>query len=359
VHRRFGIELAGNALADPQGEFTGQNILFIAQSVEEIAARSGTDVEAVMRVLSRTRRTLFDARAGRPRPHLDDKVITAWNGLMIAACARAARVLVDSPNRARYRAAATAAAEFVHQHLWQPDRHRLLRRYRDGESAIDGFCEDYACMTMGLIELFQSDGDARWLEWALELQQVASSLFSDDADGGWFSTAGDDPSVLLRLKEDYDGAEPSGATVTVRNLLMLSSLTGDASMRERAGRTLERYGPALGRVARVMPFMLGNVAMWHAPSVEIVIAGDEVSPDRLALERVAAARFLPFAAQIPVSPATRERLAARLPWVAALGVQAGSASAHVCQDFACQMPVTDPDAFERQLPRPSSSRIIL
>ncbi len=359
VKRRFGVAPNGNALADPQGEFHGQNILYVDQSIEEIAVRTGRDIEEVMRVLTKARRVMFDVRAHRPKPHLDDKVITAWNGLMIGACARAARVLVDSPNRDRWRTAAISAAEAVHRLLWQPERERLLRRYRDGEAAIDGFCEDYACLIAGLLELFQATGDARWLEWATQLQQIATSLFHDTRDGGWFNSAGDDPSVLLRLKEDYDGAEPSAASITVRNLIGLGRLTGDASFGELAQRALERYGTELGRVARVMPFMLANIAFWHAPTVEIVIAGDATSADRHALERVVAAHFLPFAVHVPVTSEMSERLATRLPWMAAIKASDGRATAYVCQDYACQLPVTEPDALERQLPRPASSRIIL
>src|SRR5262249_41880647 len=161
--------------------------------------------------LSRGRRTLFDARAKRPRPHLDDKIITAWNGLTIAAFARAARVLAGGSRAADWRRAAIRAAETIEQHLWQPAAKRLLRRHRDGESAVNGFCEDYACLAWGLIELYQTTGEARWLDWAVDLTTVQTTMFFDERDGGCFSTTGEDRSVLLRLKEDYDGAEPAAA----------------------------------------------------------------------------------------------------------------------------------------------------
>src|SRR5690606_32011978 len=191
--------------------------------------------------LTRARQALFDARRTRPRPHRDDKIITAWNGLMIAAFARAARVLVDSPRRADWRDAAVRAADWVYRELWRADRRRLLRRHRDGESGIDGFCEDYAYLAWGLTELFQATGDGRWLTRALELTEVQTALFFDPRDGGWFSTTGEDASVLLRAKEDYDGAEPAAASVAVRNLIALGRLTGDHTLLDRAARTLERY----------------------------------------------------------------------------------------------------------------------
>ena len=199
--------------------------------------------EAVVDALGRARASLFAVRERRPRPHLDDKVLTAWNGLMIAAFARAARVLAGSATAPRYLAAARRAAGFIKQTLWVESGQRLLRRYRDGEAAIDGYAEDYAYLIHGLLELFQADGDPAWLEWATTLQSVQDRLFWDDADAGWFSTTGNDPSVLLRLKEDYDGAEPAAGSVSVLNLLTLESLVGGGAWIKKAERTLARFGP--------------------------------------------------------------------------------------------------------------------
>jgi hypothetical protein len=349
VSRRFGVEPGGNALSDPQGEFQGHNILYVAQSVQDVAVRSGKSVEEIASILSNARRTLFEARSRRPRPHLDDKILTAWNGLMVAAFARAARVLVDSPQRETWRQAAVEAARWIREHLWRPDERKLLRRYRDGEAAIDGFCEDYACMVWGLVELFQATGDLDWLDWALELTRVQTALFSDERDGGWFSTTGHDPAVLLRLKEDYDGAEPAAASVTVRNLLTLGHLAGEQALIDRAGRTLERYGPQIGRAVRVMPLMVANVVLWQAGGTQIVIAGAR-GESTAALERAVARRYVPWAVTIPVEDeAAAKRLGSRWPWLAAMVPRGGASTAYVCTNFTCQAPETDVAAFDRQL----------
>jgi hypothetical protein len=356
IRRRFGIEDNGNALADPQGEFQGENLLFIAQSIEDVAARTERDVESVMRALRRARKVLFDAREARPRPHLDDKVIAAWNGLMIAATARAARQMVDSPRRREWRRAAVRAAEFALATLWRPAERRLLRRYRDGEAAVDAFCEDYACLAWGALELFQTTGEARWLDWATGLTAAQTERFFDPADGGWFSTTGDDPSVLLRLKEDYDGAEPSATSVTARNLIRLSQIVGDATYLDLARRTLERYGPALGDVVRVMPLMVANLALWHGRRAEVVLVGAPGSPDLLALERVVAGRYLPWAVTIVVDP---DAAALPLPWLASMRMKDGRATAYVCHEFTCQAPATDPDTLGRQLDDAAAPRRIV
>ena len=360
VKRRFGIEPDGNAPTDPQGEFRGLNIPYIAQDIEDIAARTNRSLDDVMHVLATARQRLYDARNERRRPHLDDKVITAWNGLMIAAFARAARVLVDSPNRARWRQAAEEAAAAIQKTLWRADTQTLLRRYRDGEAAIPGFCEDYAYLIWGLLELVQATGDARWLEWALTLQARQTALFHDVHDGGWFSTTGEDPTVLLRLKEDYDGAEPAAASVTTRNLLTLSHLTGDAALRTMAERALERYGPQIARVARVMPLMMSNLAVVHGHPTEITIVGDRTDPRTQALEREAASRYLPGAVVLPIEPGEPQaRLAKHLPWIGEMRATFAP-QAYVCSGFTCQAPTGDPAEFGRQLDMGSAPpRIIL
>jgi uncharacterized protein YyaL (SSP411 family) len=333
------------------------NLLYIAQDVEGVAARTGRDVESVMAALLRARLVLFEAREARPRPHRDDKVIAAWNGLMIAAMARAARQLVDSPRRADWRAAAVRAAEFAQDRLWRAGERRLLRRYRDGDAAIDAFCEDYACLAWGAIELFQTTGEARWLEWAEALTAVETERFFDPADGGWFSTAGDDPSVLLRLKEDYDGAEPSASSVTVHNLIHLAQLTGDAAYLARAERTLERYGAGLASVVRVMPMMMANVALWHGRRAEVVLVGEPGSPDLLDLERAVAGRYAPWAVTITLAP--NAAVSARTPWLRAMTTRNGRAAAYVCRDFACQAPTTDPAELAAQLAEATAPRRII
>src|SRR5439155_19366917 len=198
---RFGIEPAGNAPMDPQQEFTGKNLLYAARPVDDLAQQTGKSAAAIVETLNRSRMRVFEARAGRPRPHLDDKVLTAWNGLMIGAFARGARVLraVGADDRDAgdvYLQAARRAAAFLRERMWNPETRTLLRRYRDGHAEIDAYAEDYAFLIFGVLELFQADTDLAWLEWAIALQHRMDELFWDEADGGWFSTTGRDASVL-------------------------------------------------------------------------------------------------------------------------------------------------------------------
>jgi uncharacterized protein len=343
---RFGIEPGGNAPSDPQGEFTGKNLLYIAQPVAAIAARTGRSEADVTEALGRIRKALFDRRAGRPKPHLDDKVLTAWNGMMIAALARASRTLPQSAKAMTYREAAERAASFIRTRLWRDADETLLRRYRDGDAAIEAYAEDYACLIWGLLELLQATGDAMWLEWAMTLQRRQDALFWDEADGGWFSTDGSDPTVLLRLKEDYDGAEPSASSVSASNCLTLAHLLADETYRLKAERTLARYGPRVGAAGRVVPMMLCALAQWHAPLVQVVVTGAG-SPAARPLEVETAAHYLPFAVHLPVTPATAARLGALLPFIAAL--PAATPAVYVCRDFVCQQPAHTVEALRQAL----------
>ncbi len=347
VRKRFGIEDGGNAPSDPHDEFGGQNILYTSQSIEDIGARTGRSADAIVAALGSARRVLFEARAKRPRPHLDDKVLTSWNGMMIAAFARAARTLPSRPDAADWLATARDAAAFIRSRLWNPGARTLLRRYRDGDASIDAYAEDYACLVWGLLELFQADGDPAWLEWATTLQARQDELFWDGQDGGWFSTTGRDPSVLLRLKEDYDGAEPSASSVSVLNLLTLAHLTGEQAAHRQLERTLGRYGSKAGRAARAIPMMLAGLSAWHAGASQIVIVGE--AGERDALAAAAARRYLPFAIQIPVAPSEQAALGARLPFVAAMKTVGGKAAAYVCRDFTCRQPVTTAEALAAEL----------
>jgi uncharacterized protein len=364
---RYGIRPDGNAPFDPQSEFVHKNLLYTARPIEEIAATAGMAAADVEASLQRSRKALNARRSMRPRPHLDDKVLTAWNGLMIAAFARAARVLDGG---ARFLADARRAAEFVKTKLWDPSTSlragpstsleaghasgRLLRRYRKGDAGVDGYAEDYAYLIFGLLELFQANGDPQWLEWAQALQAQQNALFWDPVEGGWFSTTGQDESVLLRLKEDYDGAEPAASSISVLNLLALAHLGPEPKAegpepKDQIDLTLGGLGSRAAQSGRVVPMMLAALSTYHAGMPQVVLVGDRTSGDTRSLRDVVRRRYLPTAITMPVDDANRERLDRVLPWVAAMNTRDGRPTAYVCRDFSCQAPTNEPRELDRQL----------
>jgi len=351
VKLRFGVEPEGNAPHDPQQEFTGKNLFYVARSIDDIAKQTNRSPDEVVDVLHGARLKMFKERLGRPRPQRDDKVLAAWNGLMIAAFARMARALrgLGADGRTAgtpYLDAARRAASFVREQMWNAQSGLLRRRYRDGHAEIDGYAEDYAYMIHGLLELFQADPEPMWLEWAIALQRRQDELFWDEEAGGWFSTTGHDPSVLLRMKEDYDGAEPTASSVAVLNLLTLSHLVSDRAWDDRIEKTLRLFATRIEQMGRGVPLMSAALSTYLAGVQQIVIVEGEGGD---ALDRAVAMHYLPFAIQLRMTSWAQGALSGSLPFLAAMRPVAGITAAYVCRDFTCRQPVTTVDALEQEL----------
>jgi uncharacterized protein YyaL (SSP411 family) len=245
-----------------------------------------------------------------------------------------------------YLKAARAAAGFIQTRMWDEKTRTLQRRFRDGHAAIDGYAEDYAFLIFGLIELFQADPDPRWLEWAVTLQNRQDELFWDGAEGGWFSTTGTDASVLLRMKEEYDGAEPGASSIAVLNLLTLSHLVDVPGASEKIDRTFKLFGVRLEQLGRAVPMMAAALSVYTAGPSQLVIVAEG---DAGELARAAADVYSPFSLQLRVTAEQQKALASILPLVAGMKPVNGQPTAFVCRNFACQAPITTEEALEKEL----------
>jgi uncharacterized protein YyaL (SSP411 family) len=245
-------------------------------------------------------------------------------------------------------AAARGAAQFLKDSLWKEGT--LLRSYRQGAANVAGFAEDYAFLIQGLLDLFEADFQPTWLAWALELQSLQDKFFWDPASGGYFGSAQGDASLLFRMKEDHDGAEPAAGSVAVRNLMRLAEFTGNETFRERATKTVEAFGAALSRSPESMPLMLHGLAGLQSPWRQVVIAGDLRNADTQALLARVRRRHLPNTVLLHAeSASTAQSLGTRLAVAARMPTLGGRAAAYVCKDFTCQAPVSDPEALEALL----------
>ncbi|HVW84882.1 MAG TPA: thioredoxin domain-containing protein, partial [Bryobacteraceae bacterium] len=277
---RYGMEPGGNVRNDPHHEFAGRNILFQAHTIEETARHFDCNIEAVATALAESERRLLEARGKRLRPHLDDKILTAWNGLMISSFTKAGAIL-DAPV---YTQAARRAADFVLSSLRGPDG-ALLRRYRSGDAGIAGMLDDYAFFVQALLDLYEVTAEFRYLRQAIELTERQHALF-EDAAGGFFASAQPDAASLMRIKDDYDGAEPSGNSVTLMNLLRLHRMTGRAEFEESARKLIGAFEDRLSSAPYGMPQMLAACEYDFAPQREVVVAGPlESEMDRLLWRR--------------------------------------------------------------------------
>jgi len=342
----YGIEKNGNVDNDPRGEFPGKNVLIISHTLADTAKKVDKSPDEIRKILADARQKLFMVRAKRPPPHLDDKTITAWNGLMISAYARAYQVL-DDP---QYLAAATKSAQFVKARLYDARTGKLIRRYRAGEATIDGFADDYAFFIQGLLDLYEASFDINNLAWASDLQKKQNELFWDKEHGGYFSTSGQDPSVLLRLKEDYDGAEPSPNSVAVMNLLRLSQMLDEKPFRETAEKTLSAFGQRLQQSPGELPQMLVALDFSLAQPKQIVIAGRPDSADTQAIRQAIYGQFIPNKIVLLADGEEGQAFLARhLQFIQGVQAMDGHATAFVCKNDACQLPTTNVDAIVKLL----------
>jgi len=345
---QYGVEKNGNAPtgSDRQGEFKGKNILIQRYSIAETAKKFGLTDEKAEQSVAESRKLLLEVREKRPHPRRDDKIVTAWNGLMISGFARAAQVLDDST----YRDAATRAATFVREKLYREKDETLLRSYRDGAGAVEGFAEDYAFLIQGLLDLYETTFDPQWIEWATTLQARQDALFWDDKGGGYFTTTGKDANILLRSKEDYDGAEPSPNSIAALNLLRLAEMLDRKEWRERAEKTLRAFSPQLAKSPTAMPQMVVALDWLRAEPKQIVIAGKPDAPDTRALLHEINRRFIPDKIVILADGGAGQKFfAAHVEFMKDFAPFRGEAAAYVCENFVCQLPTTKPEDLAKLL----------
>lgn len=335
----FNVKPSGNAQYDPHGEFVNKNILIQLFSIEDAARRFNRDIDDIHALVESAKARLFEARLKRPRPHLDDKILVSWNGLMISAFAKGYQVLGDDV----YLDAATKATDFILKTLYDEQTHRLLRRYRQGEAGIDGKLDDYAFFVQGLIDLYETSFNPRYLTAAIRLAETTQRLFEDKANGGFFNSREDDPTIILRMKEDHDGAEPSPNSVAALNFLRLAQMTDRDDFRVSAEKTLLHFSQLIDRAPSYLPQMLVALSFYLQKPKQIILAGSLATPEMTSLRKTIYRKYLPNKVLLHASP----EAATHLEFLNALRVE--KPTAFVCVDFACQLPTSDAVALEKQL----------
>jgi uncharacterized protein YyaL (SSP411 family) len=344
----YGIEPNGNVPGhqDVRGELKSKNVLYEAHSTEDTAKRFHISAEMTAEKLTAGRKALRAARAGRPHPPLDDKIITAWNGMMISALARASQAL-DEP---RYLKRAEATAQFLRANLYDSKTGKLWRSYRAGAPSVEGFLDDYTDLIAGLLDLYQAGFDVRWLTWAVSLQEEQNRLFWDDNEGGYFDVGSSDPLLLSRTREGYDGAEPSPNSTAAMNLLRLAEFTDRADWREMGHKTISAFAARLQSDPEAVPALASALDFRLAPKKQILIAGDPKSQDTRELLKQVNSRFLPNKILLLADGgAGQQQLARWLPFVTEAHRMKDRATAYICENYLCKLPTTDPEVVARLL----------
>ena len=334
----YGVTAAGN--------FEGRNILSTSQPLTKIAEELKLQPEHMRAVIEEAKELLYKARAKRPAPLRDEKILTAWNGLMISAHAQAALVLGD----ARYAERAARAADFVLTKMRKDGR--LLRSYRGGQARLAGYLDDYAFMIAGLLDLYEATGNSHWLKAAIALEKVLEDHYEDKQAGGFFLTSNDHETLLAREKPNYDGAEPSGNSVQALNLLRLHEFTTEDHYRMRAEKALRAFGEILQRAPAAVSELLLAVDYHLDTPKEIVIVTPKSRADATPFLARLGTTFLPNRILTVVTEG--EDLAAHatlVPLVESKVAQKGKATAYVCEQRVCELPTTDPAVFAKQISR--------
>ncbi|KAJ8655568.1 hypothetical protein O0I10_008854 [Lichtheimia ornata] len=345
---RYGVKEQGNVdpEQDPHNELEKKNVLFEQHSIKETAQKFAASEESVSSILQDSLSKLLKYRqTSRPKPHLDDKILTSWNGLMISGLAQAARILDDSSMLEL----ATRAATFIRNNLYDESKKTLLRSYREGPSSIDGFLDDYSYMIMGLIDLYQATFDQQWLQWAYDLQLKQNDLFYDNDNGGFFSVKRDDQSILVRLKDEQDGAEPSANAVSVANLCILGTLLQNLSLSDMAQKTIQAFESTLAKLAFSMPYFVSSFLLVTIGIKEIILAGDDKNMERMhtfqrAINRVFIPNKLVVNVVLGKSDGVLQEKNTVIRDIANKSADdVNGVSAFICENFACGMPIQDLD----------------
>ena len=330
----FHISQAGNFSHEATGQQTGENILYPGLPAEQLAKQMQMPLEQFHRKFEEVRQQLFRVREKRVHPFRDDKILTDWNGLMIAALARAGWVF----RQPAYIDLAQKAAAFLWQKQWKDPI--LFHRYREGETAIPGYLDDYAFLAWGFVELYQATWEPDFLEKALLLMQRAEEHFWDATNGGFFFTGDFGENVLVRQKESSDGAVPSGNAVMTYNLLRLSRLTGNSHWEELANHNLRVFAENIRRYPTFHAFWLIALDFAYRPGVEVVVVDPIHAPQENTLLQQLRDLYLPDAVILYKSPQTKPLLEKLAPYTAALQSKNHKSTAYVCQNFQCNLPTT-------------------
>jgi uncharacterized protein YyaL (SSP411 family) len=338
LKKTYNLEKDGNFQSQEANQPQGSNILHLENSTTELAAELGISEKKLLQDLRENRRKLFSTREKRVHPFKDDKILTDWNGLMVAALAKAGQALEDG----QYISTAEKAAEFILLKL-QDKNGRLMKRYRQGKAGLPAYLDDYAFVVWGLLELYESTYKTRYLGEALRLNNQMMTHYWDDKNGGLFMTADDSEKLLIRDKQIYDGAIPSGNSVAALNLLRLGHITGKTDFLKKAesitkafSGLIEKYPPGHAYLMMVLEYALN-------PSYEVVVAGKIGARDTGAMLKALRRPFVPgkIVVFLPADRTAAAEIIQLSPYTEFMVPIDGKATAYVCTNFVCQLPTTD------------------
>lgn len=342
----YGIKETGNVTDDPQGEFKGKNIIYLARSYDDTALQFNCPASEIRAILANCREKLLVARRSRPRPHLDDKILASWNGLLISALARGYQITGER----HYLAVADKAAEFLLDKMYDEADQTMMHRYREGETGIDGQLADYAFVTQGMLDLYEAGFKPQWLALARELSERQLVIFSDHQRGGFFECPEPEWAMSVKVKADYDGAEPAANSIAALNFLRLGRMFGLSHFGQIAEEGINAFAGQLNNYPSALPQMLVAYEFKRGSQQQLVIAGNRDANDTREMIAALSGLFLPDLVIMLADPAEIAAGQNAHPvFPVDMPMLDGRATAYLCENFACRRPTTEPAELIRML----------
>ncbi len=333
MNNYFGTQPNGNTINDPHEVFGNKNVLFISKDLHDMGKLFNKTPEELVDIIKNSKEELLTAREQRPKPHLDDKILTSWNALMISAFAKAYRLTGNQ----KYLSAAENSLAFILKYLYNDGTGEIFHRYRDGEAKYAGSLEDYAFIIQALIDMYEVTFNTDYLPTAVKLNKYTIDNFYDKENGGFFDIPGDSKDIILKTKESYDGAEPSGNSIQILNLLKLAIVIDDSSLRDIADKSLNFFYTDLERMPFSSPQLLFALYDDMKGSAEIVLSGEKDSQEFKNLQNIINSTYIPnrilLYADSPV-----ENVA---PFIKTIVENASGTNVFICENYKCDLPVKD------------------
>ena len=341
----YGIQESGNVLNDPHGEFPGKNILAVKHDITATAEHFTLTAEEAGAILEQARERLLLERRKRPHPHLDDKIITSWNGLMISALAKGYQVS-ENPE---YIDAAEKAARFILEYMYDGQSATLYRRSRSGEQGLRGQLDDYANFIQGLLDLYEAGFEIFWLQKAMELTRRMMELFEDTVLGGFFETSDNDTNLIMAMKDDFDGAEPAANSIAALNLLRLARLFDKTDWYKKVENTVHVFSEVLSHYPESMPQMVTAYLLAGQNPRHAIIATDKTVENH-SFETALKEEFHPETAVIVINDkSSRQFFDEKLPFTREMNATDGKPTAYFCENYSCHLSTIDAEEFRKNL----------
>jgi uncharacterized protein YyaL (SSP411 family) len=327
----YGVEHFGNTINDPHNVFGKKNVLYIANNLSDISKDAGKTEDEVINILEKSKNKLRDYRSARPRPHLDDKILTSWNGLMISAYAK----MYQITGVVNYLSASVRCADFIIKKLYSESEHKLYHRYRDGEVKYDGTLEDYSNFINALLNLYEACFDSKYLKLSIELNKIAVDKFYDITSGGFFENSPETKDVILNIKEIYDGAEPSANSIQLINMLRIAVITQNDNYLEKVKNSLELFYNDISKLPFSSPLLLSAYDYYIYSIKEIIISGDGKNLLTQEFIKEIGKYYIPGKVVIRAD----DEIKGISSFIDSLIIDEQKPAVFVCENFKCNLPI--------------------